>query len=293
MKCEYCNNDHNGNYGSGRFCNVRCARGFSSREKRQEINRRVSEKLKGNIPWNKGTGKPKPKPSRYIKKDNIKICRWCGQGECKRKDICKKYQIFPSLIKYFGMNPEVIGMMDLYKEYERIIEIVKNLYYDKEMSLPQLAEYFNYTNDIRNFNKILNSIEIEKRTRSNSLINAYKNGRCELPKSLNNSYKCGYYTTWEGKKVFLRSSYEFDYAEHLDKERIRYNVENLRFQYWDSQLLKNRIAIPDFHIIDFNIIVEIKSDYTLNLINMKDKKMCYENAGYELVLIVEREEMSL
>jgi hypothetical protein len=30
MKCENCNNEHDGNYGSGRFCNTLCARSFSS-----------------------------------------------------------------------------------------------------------------------------------------------------------------------------------------------------------------------------------------------------------------------
>ena len=46
-KCENCNCEHNGTYGSGRFCSSKCARGYSTKEKRNEINVRVSEKLKG------------------------------------------------------------------------------------------------------------------------------------------------------------------------------------------------------------------------------------------------------
>lgn len=30
MKCEYCNNEHDGSYGSGRFCSEKCARGSST-----------------------------------------------------------------------------------------------------------------------------------------------------------------------------------------------------------------------------------------------------------------------
>jgi len=45
MKCENCNNDHDGSYGSGRFCSSKCARGFSTKEKRKEINKKVSKKL--------------------------------------------------------------------------------------------------------------------------------------------------------------------------------------------------------------------------------------------------------
>ena len=47
MKCENCNLEHNGTYGSGRFCNTKCARGFSTKNKRAEINEKVSAKISG------------------------------------------------------------------------------------------------------------------------------------------------------------------------------------------------------------------------------------------------------
>lgn len=49
MKCENCNNEHDGSYGSGRFCSSKCARGFSTKAKRKEISEKVSKKLKGKI----------------------------------------------------------------------------------------------------------------------------------------------------------------------------------------------------------------------------------------------------
>jgi len=45
-KCENCNQEHDGNYGSGRFCCKKCARSFSTKAKRKEINQKVSKKLK-------------------------------------------------------------------------------------------------------------------------------------------------------------------------------------------------------------------------------------------------------
>lgn len=42
-RCEYCEEIHNGDYASGRFCDDRCARGFSSKAKRKEINEKVSK----------------------------------------------------------------------------------------------------------------------------------------------------------------------------------------------------------------------------------------------------------
>jgi len=43
--CENCENEHNGEYGSGRFCSSKCARGFSTKAKRKEINEKVSKSL--------------------------------------------------------------------------------------------------------------------------------------------------------------------------------------------------------------------------------------------------------
>lgn len=47
MKCENCDIDHDGSYGSGRFCSKGCARGFSTKHKREIINAKVSDKMSG------------------------------------------------------------------------------------------------------------------------------------------------------------------------------------------------------------------------------------------------------
>lgn len=47
MKCECCNKEHKCEYGSGRFCGVKCARSFSTKEKRLEINKKTSAAQKG------------------------------------------------------------------------------------------------------------------------------------------------------------------------------------------------------------------------------------------------------
>lgn len=45
--CENCSSLTSGEYGSGRFCSAKCARGFSTKNKRNEINEKVSRTLKG------------------------------------------------------------------------------------------------------------------------------------------------------------------------------------------------------------------------------------------------------
>jgi hypothetical protein len=47
MICEYCSTVYENVYGSGRFCCKKCASGFSTKAKREIINEKVSNKLKG------------------------------------------------------------------------------------------------------------------------------------------------------------------------------------------------------------------------------------------------------
>ena len=51
--CENCSSLNDGNYGSGRFCSSKCARGFSTKSSRILINKKVSDVLKG---FNSKTG---------------------------------------------------------------------------------------------------------------------------------------------------------------------------------------------------------------------------------------------
>ncbi len=70
MYCENCEKEHEGSYGSGRFCCCKCARGFATKNKRKEINEKVSQKLKGDVrcAWNKNK-----KLIKRIKKQ----CQYC------------------------------------------------------------------------------------------------------------------------------------------------------------------------------------------------------------------------
>lgn len=49
LNCEKCGESHNGTYGSGRFCSAACARGFSTKSKRKEINKKVSKTLRKSL----------------------------------------------------------------------------------------------------------------------------------------------------------------------------------------------------------------------------------------------------
>lgn len=110
MKCENCNLEHDGTYGSGRFCSNKCARGFSTKNKRNEINKKVSKKLKGrnDYSWNKN-------PELYI----YKLCPICNtkfnslksrnQIHCSPKCVRKNPEYRKKISEAMKKNPNAGG----------------------------------------------------------------------------------------------------------------------------------------------------------------------------------------
>jgi len=84
-KCENCECNHCGEYGSGRFCSSKCARGFSTKSKRKEISAKTSRALQGRNTKLESEGKRKPH-----------VCKWCNKAFAKGVSLgahiirCKK-----------------------------------------------------------------------------------------------------------------------------------------------------------------------------------------------------------
>lgn len=97
MQCENCSCNHNGSYGSGRFCSCKCARGFATKTKRTEINEKVRQALK--------------------KEPRKALCVWCKKQFILRKKTQKCCSIRCGRLNYYS-KPE---------NRERAREIAKKL----------------------------------------------------------------------------------------------------------------------------------------------------------------------
>jgi hypothetical protein len=227
---------------------------------------------------------------------NPGCCSICGEYHCTN-EFCKNhnFQQLMGFVKYLGLNPQTIGTIKIFEEFNRIRNMIYDLYWNKEMSTPDLGKKFGYP-DGRMQLSVFKELGVPIRDKSKSIINAYKQNKL-FPPTADSGYFAnlvsGPHITWEGSEVFLRSSYELDYAEYLDNSNISYSVESLRIEYYDSQQNKTRIAIPDFYITDTNTIVEIKSDFTLDIQEMLDKFDSYKKLGYETKLILEGKEVNI
>jgi hypothetical protein len=289
-KCKKCGNKFIPQKGLQNYCSLKCRNSHNIR-KNETIFIKYVKCISCNCDIIVGK-RTNPKKCK-CKNCKIKYCKMCGaiKGQCKRPELCKKYKLISGLIKYFGFDKNVLGTEKYYEEFERIKNKLIEDYWDNEISIIELSKKYKHDN-IGNFSKLLKSIGILSRTIRDGITLSYKNGNRHVQTEHFN-YKCGYHNTWNNKQVFYRSSYELDYVIQLDELKIDYEMEKLRILYWDIQKLKQRVAIPDFYLPETNTIVEIKSTYTYNEQNMKDKLKAYKEHGYNFKLILDHKELIL
>lgn len=222
-----------------------------------------------------------------------KLCKFCGRtisidrqkskyciNECK----IKNNQV-PSLIKYFKFDSSVIGTIEVFNEWNRVKHVLEELYWKEEKTSTEICKMFGYPNSGNLTSKIFKYLEIKPKTAQESAHLNFKNGILTPP--TNSIYIRGWHVTWDNRKVYLRSSYEFKFAEYLDRLHVYYTVEDFRIEYFDTVKNCKRISIPDFYIPEENLIIEVKSNYTLNIQNMIDKAREYRIQGYNFLLFLE------
>ena len=261
------------------YCNQSCAATHTNKVRGPR-----SEETKAKI--------KKTMESRHDPAKKIKYCKQCGaiKGQCKDSWVCSKFQLFKTLQK-FGFDMSVIGTERVIDEFYRVRSEIEAFYLLNSTNKDALKQQFNYTSGAANFTKILKSLDIETRSSSDAISAAWSSGRMPIPTEAITKYHSTWHTTWNGKEVYLRSSYELEYAQELDSKRIDYDVEALRIKYFDTKENTYRCAVPDFYLPESNTIVEIKSTWTYDEQNMKDKFKAYKELGYNTKLILDKKEV--
>lgn len=290
--CLHCGKILEYNKRDGKFCSSSCAASYNNRLRSPESRNHQKEALKKTNERKRKVEKITNK-NRPIKEKPIKYCKYCGavKGQCKDLFVCKHYQIYKTLEK-FGFNKSVVGTEQVISEFYRIRSVIEDFYKANSSNNEKLIECFSYTSGSANFMKIIKSLNIESKEHGNAISNAWSLGRINpINTNGNYQYQCGWHTSWDGKEVYLRSSYELEYAQELDGKQIKYDVELLRIKYFDTKENIFRCAIPDFYLPDTNTIVEIKSTWTYDEQNMKDKFRAYKDLGYNTKLILDKKEL--
>lgn len=130
MICENCNILYNIKYGSGRFCSSKCARSFSTKNNRKDINIKISLKLKGKI-----------------KEHNLKICKLCNNKYYSRNKT-SKFCTFKCWKNFTSLNKTE------FEKYKLKCKFCFNVYkYPNYFNL-QLINEFGWYSPINNYNGI-------------------------------------------------------------------------------------------------------------------------------------------
>lgn len=188
------------------------------------------------------------------------------------------------LPKYYSRCASALGV-----KIEDVPETLRSFYWDRNYSVFEF--WYKFQIPFWILQKIFKANSIAFRDSIESQKVALEEGRKSIQVD-SIHFKAGHHTSWEGLEIFYRSSYELEFAQQLDEQKISYRVESLRIRYFDSQQQKERVAVPDFYLPETNEIVEIKSSWTYDEQLMKDKFKAYREAGYSPKLILDKKEIT-
>lgn len=217
-------------------------------------------------------------------------CKYCGkpleEGHRRRCEECDNYCKMPLYRK--------LGLLEgpLKERYFKALEILKDLYFVQKLSAPEIWKRTGV--NFRTMRDLFRENNLKTRNLSEGGRVAVETGRLKLPVfGEGYQYKHGWHETWEGKKAYYRSSYELEFAQELDKQRIPYEMESQKIRYFDTEKKVERTAIPDFYLPETNELVEIKSIHTYGEQNMKDRFKAYREHGFKPKLYLERKELEI
>ena len=279
------------------FCSKSCA---NTRCHTSKTKQKIGNSVKNSESYKAAQLNRKKNSKNYVydenKQEYIKICKkpYCGSYELNEKypEISKRQspKWFNKLIP-FGLDISTLGTERFIIEYFKCKKLLYEEYVVNKLSPKDIYLKYNCSTHINNSETLLHVFKdwgFTTRSLSESNINARLQGK--LQNAFHTQYNCDWHTTWDNKEVYLRSSYELEYAQELDSKQIKYEVESLRIKYFDTKENTYRCAIPDFYLPDINTIVEIKSSWTYDEQNMKDKFKAYKELGYNTKLILDKVE---
>ena len=216
-------------------------------------------------------------------------CPVCGRNKklCKKSYVCTKLFAIRRFVELFNFDESKIGTVKVFGEFYKLRKRIYDLYHKENKCVEEIKNIFNYKGEVNNFIKFFDYLKINRRSMKDAYDNAILNDRCDV-NLVNDKYKTGYHTSWNGETFYYRSSYELEFAKQLDEKKIEYYVEKIKLKYFDSKLNKIRIAISDFYLPATNEIIEIKSMWTFDDVNLKDRAKVFIENGYKFKVLLDK-----
>lgn len=180
------------------FCNRSCSSSYNNKIYKKRNKLSFSEKLSGKIKkYNKKSAREhnkllKTKYSKYnMPLINPGCCFICGEPNCEN-DFCKKHNFLRLMgfVEHLGFNPKTIGTIKVFEEFNRVRNMVYDLYWNKGLSLIDLGKKFNYSNKIGFIpTNVLDNLGIPRRSHSEATTNSILIGKKNLDFFNDSSFK--------------------------------------------------------------------------------------------------------
>jgi hypothetical protein len=164
---------------------------------------------------------------------------YCGSKELndQNPDIsCRQSPKYFNKFIPFGLDISTLYTENFIDEYYKVKQLLYNEYVINCLSPKDIYDKYNckeYFNNSETLLHVFKSMNFPIRNYSQAVQNAWFTGNLKCG-FIHNQYKSCWHTTWNNKEVYLRSSYELDYAKELDEQQIDYEVESLRIKYWNT-----------------------------------------------------------
>lgn len=284
-----------------RFCSSKCARAYSSRQCTGKV-KEVTCKICGR------------KTIADIHSVDHIICKECTRTKAVEKRKLLGHTTYQSSYytgKYNYPESSVLGQFErspLYqrkcksllklgfdfqepnieKEFNRIRNILYNLYCEENLPACKIEKMFNLGANALTVH-VLKAFDIPKRSSSEAISMSWMISKPPIQDTAKIKYKNGHHIDFLGKDHYLRSSYEFDFAEKLDFLKIPYETETIKVRYFNLEDNKEHTGVPDFYLPMFNVIVEVKSSYNYKFIDLNCRKNRLEELGYKYYVCLNKD----
>ena len=253
-----------------KFCSSSCSAKYSNVRRQRR-------------PWTEEQHLKNRKPKKEI------VCKYCGKPGKQVCDECRPYVHVQAFMQKLG---ETEG--GLKQRYVKAEESLKRMYLEENLSTVEIYKKTGISSG--EVSRYLRKAGVIPRTSLEGQKLAISLGKKKIPEIQDfKKFRGIVHKTWFGSNVYLRSSYEKDFAKDLDSKKIFYKVEPFQVVYKLSSDGSIHRSLPDFYLPETNELVEIKSYYTLKgrVEEMKDKFREYLNQGYIPKLILEHKEIDI
>lgn len=185
--------------------------------------------------------------------------------ELHERRLIKIRRVLSRLAREGRLNHQIESKAKRMRRYQKIAETLKRLAEERKLPIQNLSE-----EEKIKFGKKLSRILKRK----------FRNGEIKL----NDWGKRYGYRSLQNGEIKFRSKWEREVAKFLDKYGINWRYEALVIPYYDKEKNLFRNTIPDFHIPDFNLFIEVKGNSGVKSQNTQDKLKGIRQQGYKVVL---------